>query len=573
MTESPDFLIDQLLEKQKDLNYSSTAVEEFSNHHSNDAIPSQAKHYEKLIPMNKPKEGEQYSFEVDLDNCTGCKACVTGCHNLNGLDDEETWRDVGVLHNADHSTQEPFIQTVTTACHHCVEPACMEGCPVNAYDKHDVTGIVKHLDDQCIGCQYCVLKCPYDVPKYNKDKGIVRKCDMCSDRLAVGEAPACVQSCPNEAISIKIVNKEEILKKNKTDDFLPDTPNPEYTNPTTNYVSKKKLPSNLVGGDFYSLHPEHSHMPLVIMLILTQLSVGALGADWVFNSLFALPATQHLQSVFATFALIMAFVALGAATFHLGRPLYAWRAFIGIRTSWMSREIIVFGGFAKLAIAYAASFAKDFILAQTGLSLPSIIEENFAMLQLSLGGLVVFTGLFGVFCSVKIYTDTQKDFWKPSITIPKFFGTTAILGLSFIGLLAVISTNFLSETSATDLYFNALNSFSWILAILGLLKLAFEASFFKHLKSEKFSAFKRSALLMRNQLKMYTSIRFLTGLFGCFMAIAPALTSVFAPTALNNSLVIFCYATSFLCLITGELLERFLYFTAVAAKKMPGGFK
>ena len=63
--------------------------------------------------------------------------------------------------------KQPYLQTVTTACHHCVEPACAEGCPVLAYDKNPITGIVSHLDDQCIGCSYCILKCPYDVPKFN----------------------------------------------------------------------------------------------------------------------------------------------------------------------------------------------------------------------------------------------------------------------------------------------------------------------------------------------------------------------------------------------------------------------
>ena len=78
------------------------------------------------------------------------------------------------------SRSAPVLQHVTTACHHCLEPACMIACPVNAYEKDPVTGIVKHLDDQCFGCQYCTLACPYDVPKYHAAKGIVRKCDMCS---------------------------------------------------------------------------------------------------------------------------------------------------------------------------------------------------------------------------------------------------------------------------------------------------------------------------------------------------------------------------------------------------------
>jgi len=145
-----------------------------------------------------PPKGEGRTLVYDLlDACTGCKACVTACHSLNGLDEGETWRDVGTLFGG--TGAEPVQQTVTTACHHCLDPACMNGCPVNAYDKDPVTGIVRHLDDQCIGCQYCILKCPYDVPKYSRKRGIVRKCDMCSGRLAAGEAPACVQACPNEA--------------------------------------------------------------------------------------------------------------------------------------------------------------------------------------------------------------------------------------------------------------------------------------------------------------------------------------------------------------------------------------
>ena len=120
------------------------------------------------FPLNAPQEGEQYAFEVDLDSCTGCKACVTACHNLNGLDDDELWRKVGLLSGG--SSQLPVIQHISTACHHCVEPACMEGCPVLAYEKDPVTGIVRHLDDQCIGCQYCVLKCPYDVPRSGRRK-------------------------------------------------------------------------------------------------------------------------------------------------------------------------------------------------------------------------------------------------------------------------------------------------------------------------------------------------------------------------------------------------------------------
>ena len=126
-----------------------TAVDRFSKKHAE--LPSSTRLYRELIPAASPGPGQQYAFDVDLDLCTGCKACVTGCHNLNGLDDGEVWRTVGLLHGG--TSEAPVQQTVTTSCHHCVDPGCMSGCPVQAYEKDPVTGIVRHLDDQCIGCQ------------------------------------------------------------------------------------------------------------------------------------------------------------------------------------------------------------------------------------------------------------------------------------------------------------------------------------------------------------------------------------------------------------------------------------
>src|SRR5689334_15755167 len=203
MSSMPSFL-EELLTEQQEL----TAVERFSQFHEQTRQPLQARYYSSLLPAASPGPGEQYAFEVDLDRCSGCKACVTACHSLNGLDEHETWRDVGLLHGG--SVTLPVLQHVTTACHHCLDPACMNVCPTRAYEKDAVTGIVKHLDDQCFGCQYCILACPYEVPKYSAKRGIVRKCDMCSQRLAVGEAPACVQACPHEAIRIAVVKKADV---------------------------------------------------------------------------------------------------------------------------------------------------------------------------------------------------------------------------------------------------------------------------------------------------------------------------------------------------------------------------
>ena len=128
----PLTLIDELIAEQRSL----TAVAKFSRAHERHELPAQARHYRDLIPITKPQSGQQYAFEVDLDKCSGCKACVTACHSLNGLEEEETWRNVGLLHGGTHL--QPIQQTVTTACHHCVDPGCLNGCPVLAYEKDSV---------------------------------------------------------------------------------------------------------------------------------------------------------------------------------------------------------------------------------------------------------------------------------------------------------------------------------------------------------------------------------------------------------------------------------------------------
>jgi len=320
-------LVDWYLEEQGRL----TAVEQFTRVQPHLAMPV----YRTLLPAKPPGPGEQYAFEVDLDRCSGCKACVTACHSLNGLDDSETWRDVGLLTGG--RDQKPFQQHVTTACHHCLEPACLDVCPTRAYEKDARTGIVKHLDDQCFGCQYCILACPYNVPRYNARLGIVRKCDLCSQRLAVGEAPACVQACPHEAIRIQVVNVEQVKADAETSQFLPGTPDPQYTLPTTNYKTERPLPRNLMPADYFRVQTEHAHGPLVAMLVLTQLSVGGFLTIAVLGLMFPSAVSEPWRLVQFSLSLIMGYLALTASLAHLGRPWLAYRAILGLKTSWLSR--------------------------------------------------------------------------------------------------------------------------------------------------------------------------------------------------------------------------------------------
>ena len=560
-------LLDNYLREQSDL----TAVERFSRHHDQSiCVRPEAKGtddervYRELIPLSKPGKGEQFSFHVDLDRCTGCKACVTACHSMNGLDETETWRFVGVLHGG--TPAAPVQQTVTTACHHCVDPACMSGCPVEAYVKDPVTGIVKHLDDQCIGCQYCTLTCPYEVPQYNKRLGIVRKCDMCSDRLAVGEAPACVQACPNEAISIRIVSQEAVLDDGQSDTFLPGAPSPGITAPTTVYRSNKPLPRNTLPADFYSVHPSHQHGPLVLMLVLTQLSVGAFCMDRVLQNLLPSAAVDALLPVQALIALVVGLLALGGSLAHLGRPLYAFRAVLGLKTSWMSREIVAFGAFAGAAMFYAALVWRAPLAAMLGL--PDVPEPLAQVLEPATSSFVVVSGLLGVFCSVMIYHVTLRRFWQGWNTALKFFGTTLLLGVA-----TSASVMALCGLTQPDLWPSLSPTLELLLKTVMLsagFKLAHELSLLLHLNAKQHHDLKRSALLLTTDLKRPAVFRLVCGIV--FGLIVPFLTSLALDPAVPGSGVFVMTFLSWLGLLLGELLERSLFFAAVSAPRMPGAF-
>jgi Fe-S-cluster-containing dehydrogenase component/DMSO reductase anchor subunit len=547
----PRTLIDDLLAEQQAL----TAVERFSRQHERAALPAQARYYRELIPLTKPQAGEQYAFAVDLDICTGCKACVSACHSLNGLDEGETWRDIGLLHGG--TTDEPWQQTVTTACHHCVDPACLAGCPVCAYEKDAETGIVRHLDDQCIGCQYCVLKCPYDVPKYSAKRGIVRKCDMCHSRLAAGEAPACVQACPSAAISIRIVEKAGLAAAcTPTERLLPGAFASDYTKPTTTYTSRRAMPENARPGNSAALHLEHAHWPLIGMLVLTQLAAGlyvCAAALGLLTSAGFLPA----QSLFAAVAFAILNLGLAVSVLHLGRPLGAWRAFLGLRTSWMSREILAFSVFAGAAAAFAGSAWWD-----TGASfLPAIrIVERLvhpASLATPLATISGVLGLAGVWCSAMIYVDTRRAFWNRRQTFTRFFGATLLLGTA--GAAALLHWTTVLAHAPLGNTARAMGLVATLL--LGALVGWETREFLAALRDER-APLHRSALTMWHLGRPLLYAR-----FGCF-GTAMLLSVVAVSTSGTLRAVLATLAFAFTLL--SQIIERYFFFTAVIAPRMPG---
>lgn len=511
-------IVEAALREQQTLR---TPVALFSEEYDSKSVRERFTH---LIPLSKPQHGEQYAFQVNLDACTGCKACVAACHSLNGLDEDESWRDMGLLVG---TRKQPYLQTVTTACHHCVEPACAEGCPVLAYDKSDVTGIVRHLDDQCIGCSYCILKCPYDVPKFNLKRGIVRKCDMCQGRLAEGEAPACVQACPNEAIKIQVVKLSDVPDRGQ---IITGAFDSGYTRPTTTYVSSKPVPNAARPADSGRVDLDHAHDPLAWMLVLTQMSAGTFIGCAVVMWLNVLSLQQAAITSAAALAIGLTGIALSIT--HLGQPLKAWRAFLGWKKSWLSREIIAFGALPAGGVAIAVTWWLG----------------SFEWTRLAITG-TAFAALVAVWCSVMVYVDTRRPYWSLSMTAGKFLGTMLLLGACVC--------------SVVWIWFGVVAVY-WAMGAKVLLRWGlsiWEISRNRLALEDETCPWHKSARVLQKHLSRQIEVR------GFCLIMTGLLIPVFISSGASAHWML---ALSLLLTFISQLIERRYFFTAAAGFKMPG---
>jgi Fe-S-cluster-containing dehydrogenase component len=160
---------------------------------------------------------------VDTTKCVGCRACEAACTETNGqpdpvrLDDPavfKTARTTDTRHhtvvNAANTAAPAPARFVKRQCMHCLEPACASACLVRALNKTP-SGPVEYHKDRCLGCRYCMVACPFSVPKYEYESAtpFVQKCTFCGDRQARGEAPACTSVCPSGALTFG--NRDELL--------------------------------------------------------------------------------------------------------------------------------------------------------------------------------------------------------------------------------------------------------------------------------------------------------------------------------------------------------------------------
>ncbi len=141
---------------------------------------------------------------TDTTKCIGCHECVIACKKVNKLqlDVPRRWDlDDGLTaRNWTSIVEGPKHSFVRKQCRHCLEPACASACPVGALYKTEL-GPVVYDSTKCMGCRYCMMACPYGIPRYDWDQAIpyVRKCILCYDLIKAGGEPACIRACPSKA--------------------------------------------------------------------------------------------------------------------------------------------------------------------------------------------------------------------------------------------------------------------------------------------------------------------------------------------------------------------------------------
>ena len=145
----------------------------------------------------------QMGFYFDQTRCTGCFTCIVACKDWNNLDAKSaTWKRVVVIEKGKYP--DLSVSFLSTACYHCVEPACRSVCPVEAISKRNRDGVVVVDQDKCLGkleCGECSEACSYDAPQFGPEPDAkMQKCHFCLDRLTENKRPVCVDACPMRAL-------------------------------------------------------------------------------------------------------------------------------------------------------------------------------------------------------------------------------------------------------------------------------------------------------------------------------------------------------------------------------------
>lgn len=144
----------------------------------------------------------QYAIATDLNRCVGCLACTVACKAVNNVPVGNFWNKtlrIGPNPKTEGAVwPDVEMYFLTVQCQHCENPECVNVCPTEASHKME-DGTVQIDKSKCIGCQFCVMACPYGVRYLNEEEKVVEKCTLCQQRIAQGELPQCVAQCGGRA--------------------------------------------------------------------------------------------------------------------------------------------------------------------------------------------------------------------------------------------------------------------------------------------------------------------------------------------------------------------------------------
>ncbi len=250
-----------------------------------------------------------YGILVDVTKCTACEKCVAACTKQRGIDPWAAERDRAVVadglsvHRLSTVLKVDDGRFARKSCMHCLEPSCVSACLVGGLTK-DRTGPVIYDREKCIGCRYCMLACPFHIPRYEWDKTVpfMVKCDMCVDRLAQNKQPACVEACPEKALEFG--GRRQLLQRARM--LIRDNPGRyvnhiwgehEFGGTSVMYISDVDL--SALGWPASGAEPIPSLTePLVhkTPFIGMGVAVGLIGLNWIVrrrNELAALPQEEE----------------------------------------------------------------------------------------------------------------------------------------------------------------------------------------------------------------------------------------------------------------------------------------
>jgi formate dehydrogenase iron-sulfur subunit len=258
--------------------------------------------------------------------------------------------------------------------------------------------------------------------------------------------------------------------------------------------------------------------------------------------------------------------AIAISVSHLGRPLYAFRAFLGLRRSWLSREIVAFGLWASLALFAAGGLVIGALGPSEG-SLFALVAK--AAASPAMRASLILAALLVVHCSAMVYRDTPRALWATRLTSAKFLLSAAVSG---IGMFLALSTPFAASFPAAwpeplVAAFPALR-FAMCAALPFLIaaKLACESRVLRHIDDQENNPLKKAALLLRGELRAPHALRFNAAVVGGMLLPILWLYRGFGTGAADIALGVSVAALVF----AGECLERYLFFTTSVPPRMPG---